>query len=113
MALAEAGADVVVNDLSLDSAKQTADKIVALGRRALPRACDVSDELAVGQMLDSAVQGFGRLELAVTNAAYSDREPFYRAELAGFRRTIDVTMWGAFYVLRAAALQMLSQPPAQ
>ena len=29
--------------------------------------------------------------------------------MAGFRRTIDVTMWGAFYLLRAAAQQMIAQ----
>ena len=29
--------------------------------------------------------------------------------MTGFRRTIDVTMWGAFYCLRAAANQMISQ----
>ncbi len=33
------------------------------------------------------------------------------ADMAGFRRTLDVTMWGAFYLLRAAAQQMLAQQP--
>jgi glucose 1-dehydrogenase len=45
----------------------------------------------------------------VSNAAYSDRELFYLADMAGFRRTIDVTMWGAFYLLRAATQQMIQQ----
>ena len=41
------------------------------------------------------------------NAAYSDRELFYEADLAGFRRTVDVTMWGAFNLLRTATRQMI------
>ncbi len=35
--------------------------------------------------------------------------PFHTADMAGFRRTIDVTMWGAFYGLRAAGQQMIRQ----
>jgi glucose 1-dehydrogenase len=60
-------------------------------------------------MIAAAVDRFGRLDIAVSNACYSDREPFYEADLAGFRRTVDVTMWGAFYLLRASARQMIAQ----
>ena len=42
-------------------------------------------------------------EFAVTNAAFSDRAPFYEADLDGFHRTVQVTMWGAFYTMRASA----------
>ena len=52
---------------------------------------------------------FGRLDVAVANAYYSAREAFWQADMAAFRRTIDVTMWGAFYTLRAAARQMIAQ----
>ena len=47
--------------------------------------------------------------IAVGNAAYSDRQPFYEADMDGFHRTIDVTMWGSFYLARAAAQQMIAQ----
>src|SRR5262249_39627437 len=50
-----------------------------------------------------------RLDGLVANAFYSDEAPFHTAEMAGFRRTIDVTMWGAFYALRAATNQMIRQ----
>jgi glucose 1-dehydrogenase len=60
-------------------------------------------------LVAKAVEQFGRLDVAVSNAAYSDRELFYEADMAGFRRTVDVTMWGAFYLLRAAARQMIQQ----
>ena len=46
-------------------------------------------------------------DIVVSNAAYSDRELFYQANLDGFRRTIDVTMWGPFYLLRAASLKLI------
>ena len=47
--------------------------------------------------------------MAIANAAYSDRDLFHQADMAGFRRTVDVTMWGAFFLLRAAAQQMIGQ----
>ncbi|HVW02654.1 MAG TPA: SDR family oxidoreductase, partial [Planctomycetaceae bacterium] len=49
------------------------------------------------------------LDHFVSNAAYSDRQLMIDADMAGFRRTIDVSMWGAFYGLRASAQQMVKQ----
>jgi glucose 1-dehydrogenase len=69
----------------------------------------VGDQAAVERLVAGAVEAFGQLDVAVSNAAYSDRELFYQADMAGFRRTIDVTMWGAFYLLRAATQQMIKQ----
>jgi glucose 1-dehydrogenase len=60
-------------------------------------------------MVTRCVEEFGQLDIAVSNAAYSDREVFHEADLEGFRRTVDVSMWGAFYLLRAASRQMIEQ----
>lgn len=108
--LAEAGCDVVVNYRSgAAEAEEVSREIARHGRRALLKACDVADQVAVDQMVDDAVKQFGRLDIAVTNAAYSDRELFHEADLDGFRRTVDVTMWGAFYTLRAATRAMIDR----
>ena len=61
------------------------------------------------QIVGETVDEFGQLDIAITNAAYSDREPFHEADMAGFTRTINVTMWGAFYLLRAASRQMIQR----
>jgi glucose 1-dehydrogenase len=57
----------------------------------------------------AAVENFGSVDIAVSNAAYSDRQPFYEADLAEFKRTVDVTLWGAFHLLRTASVQMIKQ----
>src|SRR6476620_1321961 len=57
----------------------------------------------------AVVKNFGRLDISVDNAAYSVREPFCGADLNAFRRTVDVTMWGAFHLFRVAANQMIRQ----
>jgi glucose 1-dehydrogenase len=63
----------------------------------------------VDGLVTATVAEFGRLDIAVASAYYSEREPFWQADMARFRRTIDVTLWGAFYTLRAATRQMIEQ----
>src|SRR5439155_15660829 len=77
------------------------------GSKALAIQADVADQGAVESLIAEGVRMFGRLDVAVSNAAYSDRELFFQADMAGFRRTVDVTMWGAFYLMRAATQQMI------
>ena len=110
LALAQAGADVALNYYSLpEEAAETARAIAALGRRALLLPVDVSDQSAVEAMVAKVVATFGRLDVFVSSAVFSEREPFTTADMAGFRKTIDVSMWGAFYGLRAAANAMLAR----
>jgi glucose 1-dehydrogenase len=110
LALAQAGADVALNYLTYpEAAAELAERIRALGRRALLFEVDVADQAAVEEMVARTAAELGRLDIFVSNAFYSDEEPFTTADMAGFRRTVDVTMWGAFYGLRAAARQMVQQ----
>ena len=110
LALGRAGASVVVNYRSSETqAREVVDCITQAGGQAICTKADVADQSAVERLVDSAVENFGRLDIAVSNAAYSDRELFYQADMEGFRRTVDVTMWGAFYLLRATSQQMIRQ----
>lgn len=106
VALAQAGASVVVNDIL--SPDETVAQIHAAGGRAQPAVADCTDQEAIERIVSETVRDFGRVDIAVSNAAYSDRELFYKAKMEGFRRTIDVCMWGPFYLLRAAAQAMIS-----
>ena len=73
----------------------TPELVAVKGGTSIIRA-DVSKQSAVEDMVASTVDVFGNLELFVSNAVYSDRELFVDANLDGFRRTIDVTMWARF-----------------
>lgn len=108
--LARGGANVTINcSSSTKLAEEVAAEVRGLGRKALVIAADVSDQSAVEKMVQTTVQEFGGLDYYVSNAVYSDREYMLDADMAGFRRTVDVTMWGAFYGVRAAAQQMQKQ----
>jgi glucose 1-dehydrogenase len=109
-ALARAGADVALNFFSMpDAAEEAAGYIRSLGRKAKLYPVDVSDQAAVEAMVADIVATFGRLDVFVSSAVYSEREPFTTADMAGFRKTLDVSMWGTLYCLRAASNAMIAQ----
>src|SRR4051812_15204853 len=110
LAFGRAGANVVVNYRShRDQAEEVVNLVREAGSKAVAVQADVADLTAVENLISSAVKEFGKVDVAVSNAAYSDRDLFYQADMAGFRRTIDVTMWGAFNLLRAATQKMIRQ----
>jgi glucose 1-dehydrogenase len=90
-------------------AQAVADEITQAGGKALLLQADVASQPAVEEMVSKTIAAFGKLDGYVSNAAYSDRQLMIEADMEGFRRTIDVSMWGAFYGLRAAAQQMVRQ----
>jgi len=109
-ALADAGANVVVNDIR--EPNETVAACLATGRKAVSAVADVSDQKAVEKMVDQAESEIGPITILVSNAAYSDRELFYLASMEGFEKTIAVSMWGPYYLARTVANRMIarSQP---
>lgn len=110
IALAEAGADVCINyPFKREEAEEAAEKCKAAGVRVRIQQADAGNQEQVEQMVADTVSEFGRLDIAVANAAYSERGPFWEIDMAEFRKTIDVAMWGPFYLLKAATKQMMAQ----
>ncbi|QDT34051.1 SDR family NAD(P)-dependent oxidoreductase [Thalassoglobus polymorphus] len=108
--LAKAGADVAVNYRSnSEAADSIADEIRALGSQALVLQGDVSVQSEVEQMVSNVVKEWGEITGLVSNAAYSDRELMIKADMDGFKRTVDVSMWGAFFAVRAVSQQLVKQ----
>jgi glucose 1-dehydrogenase len=108
--MAKAGANVALNCLCEDDDSHEAEEILrATGRKILVCYGDVADYQKLESNVTAVVEHFGRLDIAVANAAYSERELFCGANLNAFRRTVDVTMWGAFHLFRIAANQMIRQ----
>src|SRR6186713_2892979 len=89
IALAQAGADVAINyHQSAAEAEQVAAAVRQAGRRALVLKGDVAQQATVEELVRQTAEAFGHVDIAVSNAVYSDREPFYAADMAGFRRTV-------------------------
>src|SRR5262249_3463725 len=97
--LAKSGASVALNCLREDDDSHETEELVrATGRPALVCYGDVANYPALESNMAAVIETFGRLDIAVANAAYSERELFCEADLNSFRRTVDVTMWGAFHL---------------
>jgi glucose 1-dehydrogenase len=104
IALAKAGANVAVNDIS-PKVESVAEEVRALGRKAWACVVDVTSQDAVEAMVAS----LPTVNVFVSSAVFSEREPFTTADMAGFRKTFDVSMWGAFYGLRAVCKRMVAE----
>lgn len=78
MALAEAGADVVVASRTQADLEAVAHAIAALGRRALPLVTDATDGAALDRLAEATIAHFGKLTIWVNNAGgIPDATPRY------------------------------------
>ena len=105
VSLAKEGANIALNDLH--DPLETIAACKEVGVQAISAKADVGDRLAVEAMVDRVEKELGPIDILVSNAVYSDRELFYQADLAGFERTIQVCMWGPYYLARAVANRMI------
>ena len=81
---------------------------MAAGGKAHTIAADLAKQAEVERLVEDAVDRMGGLDIVISNAAYSDRHVMIDADLDEFRRTIDVSMWGAFYLVRRGAQKLVA-----
>ncbi|HEX3623374.1 MAG TPA: SDR family oxidoreductase [Acidimicrobiales bacterium] len=90
MAMAEAGAKVVVAGLHLDGARLVCEAIAAKGGQAAPVAFDTSDEEQVIAGVAAAVEAFGGIDILHNNAAITSVDFMMRD---GMVHQLDVDLW--------------------
>ncbi len=108
LALAAAGAPVVIMDVDAGAAEEVAGRIRGDGGRAIVAPVDVSDEAAVDGAIAQTMAEFGRLDILVNNAGLGARTPTIELESTAWRRAMDVGLDGAFYCSRAAGRHMIA-----
>ena len=108
--LAAEGAHVVVADLNLAGAQETADTVAQVtGRRTWALAVDVTDEAQVAAMIDHTQETFGRVDILVANAGIVMAGAVEEFDLARWRKVIDVNLTGYFLCAKHAARVMKQQ----
>lgn len=109
-AMAEAGADVVCADLDTDRVAETAARVRALGRRALPLRCDVTNQKDVRAMVAETLSFAGRLDILFNNAGISHRPTaLHKMKSAEWNRVLAVDLNGVYYCSREALKSMVKQ----
>lgn len=106
---AKEGADVVIADINLDSAKETAKELKKLGRKSFAIKTDVSKTADVDKMVKKTVDKYGKLDILVNNAGIYIMKPLVEMEEKDWDKVIDVNLKGAFLCTRRAVQEMLKQ----
>jgi pteridine reductase len=104
LALADAGADVVViYHTSQDEARRTVAEIEARGRRSLAVRGDVASSSDVAHLIAEIESSFGRLDVLVNNASLFERTPVLDITEQEWDRVLGVNLKGPFLLSQAAA----------
>lgn len=104
------GADVAINYRSEDAAAASCvAEIEALGRRAIAVKGDVADPATATAFVAQAVDALGRVDVFVNNAGICPFHAFLDMPVETFERTMRVNLHGAYYMVQAAANQMVRQ----
>ncbi len=108
--LATEGCHLVAADLKQPELEATCAEIrAASGREIIPMATDVTREKDVAALFDEAVRRFGRVDLAVANAAILIAEPVDTADAEKWRAVMTVNLFGNFLTFKHAARVMKPQ----
>jgi len=104
LALARAGADVVVNCFqTAEEAERTVADIAALGRRAIALHGDVSRKDVADMLVRRTAEVFGRLDVLVNNASMFETAPLLAITEEEWDRVLAVNLKGPFLLSQAAA----------
>jgi 3-oxoacyl-[acyl-carrier protein] reductase len=102
LALAQAGASVVVNVRSNQAeADGVVREIEAAGSRAVRVLGDVADEKTAVALADAALKRFGRIDILVNNAALRREKPIDQMSYADWREVMSVILDGSFRCVHA------------
>lgn len=95
--LAREGAQVIVNDLDVHAAEDTAKEL----RGAVPVSADVADRAAVHRLIHEVTTRFGRIDILVNNAGVFSSAPISRMTEAEWDRVIAVNLKSVFLCSQA------------
>ncbi len=109
LALARAGASIVVAGRRLPPLQETAKAIQQLGSRSLVVATDITAPEQVSRLMQTALEAFGQVDILINNAGIvrgQELKPVWEITDTEWRLGIETNLSGAFYCVRAIARHM-------
>jgi NAD(P)-dependent dehydrogenase (short-subunit alcohol dehydrogenase family) len=106
VALAEAGADVVLGARRADRLHKVSAEVVRAGQRALPIVTDVSEPAQCTALVEKALSHFGKVDILINNAGIGTAVPALKERPEEFRRVIDTNLNGAYWMAQACGRVM-------
>ena len=109
IALARDGANVVVSDVDLTAAQETARLVSSHGQRGNAQCTDVSSEEEIIALIDSTVREHGTVDILVNNAGVVSLCPILELTAEQWDHTMSVNLRGTFLASREALRVMCNQ----
>lgn len=109
LALAEAGADVVVAARTFEQVDAVAEEARSFGVRAEPVAFDIMELDRLGELVSVAVDRLGGLDIVVNNAGGSFPKPLLDTSVTSFERAFRFNVTTAFELTKQAVPAMLDR----
>ncbi|MFH1127867.1 MAG: 3-oxoacyl-[acyl-carrier-protein] reductase [Candidatus Omnitrophota bacterium] len=109
LSFASEGADVVISDINLEKAAQTAKEIEALGRRSLVLELNVTDFVQVEAAINKILDKFTKVDILVNNAGITKDNLMLRMSDGDWDAVINVNLKGTFNCTKAVSKVMIKQ----
>ena len=109
LTLAQAGAKVVVSDISLEDCEKVVKEIKKQKGEALAVKSDVSKKQEVEELVRKAVDKWGKIDILINNAGICQFKPFLELTEEEWDRTININLKGYFLCSQAAVKEMAKQ----
>jgi 2-hydroxycyclohexanecarboxyl-CoA dehydrogenase len=109
MTMAKQGANVVIADLLLDAAQETAAEIRQTGAKALAMQTDIANLESVKSMVENVKSEFGQIDILVNNAGWDRMKPFMKTTPDFWDKVININFKGVLNTVYAVAEGMIAQ----
>ena len=110
LALAEEGADVAVNYVTSEGpAREVAEQIQKMGRKAMLAQADVADYPDTFRMAQEILKQFGHLDILINNAGITSDKTFVKMDHASWRKVLSINLDGVFNCSKVFIDQMIAQ----
>lgn len=109
LGVASFGADVMAADINLGGAQETAAKILALGRKAVPIQADITKWDEAQKMVHQALEAFGRIDICFNIPGINIRKPALDLSPEEYAQVVDLNLKGIFHCCKAVGAVMVKQ----
>jgi len=107
--LAEMGADLVLCARKKEPCEKAAEELQKLGVKTLGLACDVRNQAAIQEVVETTVSRFGRIDILINNAGTSWGAPVEEMRLENWNKVIETNLTGTFLFSQAVGRIMIGQ----
>ncbi len=109
LALAKAGATLALSARRADRLKGLVEKIEAMGGKALAIPSDMTVEAEAIAAVEETVKQLGRIDILINSAGIMQAGGIEGADLAEYRRVVEINLFGTVYTCQAALPHMIAQ----